>query len=398
MIAEGRCERVGLLATQGIRGGASRRVIERIKQTGDLFLAYSDEPWILEGANVHISFLGYDDGKESIRKLNGLPVASINTNLTSGMDLTKARRLADNAGIAFYADVKGGPFDIDRGVADGLLKARNPDGRDNHDVVRPWINAFDVTRRPRDMWIIDFGIDTPIREAALYEAPFEYVRTFVKPFRDKVRREAYRVRWWLHAEPIPGMRKALEGLPRYLVTPQTAKYRLFVWVDPQVLTDHACVVVARSDDYTLGVLQSRPHELWGLRMGTQLETRPRYTPTTTFETFPFPHATESQRDAITPAAVRLDQLRSGWLNPTGANEEELKNRTLTALYNQRPEWLAQAHRQLDDAVLAAYGWPDTLSDDAILARLLELNLSRKAAEPSPADAVERGSEAAILAE
>lgn len=379
VVAEGRCQRVGLLATQGIRGGASRRVIERIKETGDLFLAHSDEPWVLEGANVHISFLGYDDGSETNRTLNGVQVASINSNLTSGLDLTKARPLLENSGVAFYADVKGGPFEVPRATAEDLLKTPNPDGRDNNDVIRPWINALDVTRRPRDMWIIDFGVDMPMSEAALYEAPFEYVRKVVKPFRDQVRREAYRSRWWLHAEPIPGMRKALAGLPRYLVTPQTAKYRLFVWMSPRVLTDHACVVVARSDDYAFGILQSHVHELWGLRLGTQLETRPRYTPTTTFETFPFPRPTEGQRDSIASAARRLDELRKGWLHPSNVDEEDLKDRTLTSLYNDRPEWLTAVHRTLDEAVLAAYGWPVSSSDDEILQRLLQLNLARAAA-------------------
>src|SRR5205814_2360678 len=127
----------------------------------------------------------------------------------------------------------------------------------------------------------------------------------------------------------------------------------------------ACVVVARSDDYTFGVLQSRLHELWGLRLGTQLETRPRYTPTTTFETFPFPIPNESQRAAIGAAVLRLDELRLGWLNPAGVDEQELKKRTLTALYNERPAWLDQANRQIDQAVLAAYGWPTILSDDEI---------------------------------
>ena len=393
MVAASRCQRVGLLATQGIRGGASRRVIERIKETGDLFLAYSDEPWILEGANVHISFLGYDAGKEHVRTLNGTPVVTINSNLTAGIDLTKAHRLVENTGIAFYADVKGGPFDINRDQADVLLASPNPDARRNSEVVRPWINGSDVTGRPRDMWIIDFGVDTPIEEAALYEAPFEFVRKVVKPFRDQVRRAAYRTHWWLHAEPIPGMRKALTGLPRYLVTPQTAKHRIFVWVRPEVLADHACVVVARSDDYAFGVLQSRPHELWARGMGTQLrevESGFRYTPTTTFETFPFPLPDEDQRAAVAGVALRLDELRSGWLNPPGADEQELERRSLTVLYNERPAWLDQVHRQLDEAVIAAYGWPTSLSNDEILQRLLELNLARAAAPMST-----EGEEAAI---
>jgi hypothetical protein len=75
----------------------------------------------------------------------------------------------------------------------------------------------------------------------------------------------------------------------------------------------------------------------------------------------------------------LVEKRGVWLNPEGASEKELKRRTLTNLYNQRPTWLDLAHRRLDEAVLDAYGWPHTLTDEDILERLLELNLQRAAA-------------------
>jgi len=113
---------------------------------------------------------------------------------------------------------------------------------------------------------------------------------------------------------------------------------------------------------------------------TQLETRPRYTPTTCFETFPFPRPTDGQRDAIAQAAQDLDRLRTGWLNPPGLSGADLAKRTLTNLYNTRPTWLAQAHDRLDAAVLAAYGWPLDLDREDLLARLLALNLARAGAE------------------
>jgi hypothetical protein len=137
-----RAKRVGLLATQGIRGGANRRVIERIKQSGDLFLAWSDQPWVLNGAAVHVSFLGYDDGSDEARMLDGQPVASINANLTAGLDLTKARRLRENVAIAFQGPVKVGPFDIDPDLAYPMLDAHNPDGRSNREVVRPFVTVL----------------------------------------------------------------------------------------------------------------------------------------------------------------------------------------------------------------------------------------------------------------
>jgi hypothetical protein len=370
---------VGSGSRASIRGGANRRVLERIKKTGDVFFAYADEPWVLAGAAVHISFIGQDGGSQPERTLNGGLVVEINADLTSGLDLTQARPLRENLGISFMGDTKGGPFDIDSETARRLLAAPNPDGRSNADVVRPWVNGLDITRRPRDMWIIDFGIDMLESQAALYEAPFEYVREHVRPERIGNKRAAYAERWWLHVEARSGMRKAFAGLPRYLATPNLTKHRLFAWLEAAVLPDHQLIVIARDDDYTLGVLHSRVHEAWARGMGTQLrevESGFRYTPTTCFETFPFPRPTDTQRDTIAEAARDLDRLRNGWLNPPGLSDANLAKRTLTNLYNARPTWLAQAHA----AALAAYGWPADIDHEEMLARLLALNLARAEGE------------------
>jgi hypothetical protein len=120
-------------------------------------------------------------------------------------------------------------------------------------------------------------------------------------------------------------------------------------------------------------------------MGTQLreaESGYRYTPTTTFETFPFPWAPsqepkdDSSVKAIAQAAKELVEQRDRWLNAEGLSEAEKKKRTLTNLYNQRPTWLDLAHKKLDEAVSAAYGWKSTLTDEEILEKLLALNLER----------------------
>jgi type II restriction/modification system DNA methylase subunit YeeA len=149
-----------------------------------------------------------------------------------------------------------------------------------------------------------------------------------------------------------------------------------VWLSGEVLPTNTVSVCARDDDYTFGVLHSRVHEAWALAQGTQLETRPRYTPTTCFETFPFPHPTDVQREAIAEAKRHLDRLRNGWLNLPGLLEVDLAKRTLTNLYNARPTWLAQAHERLDADVLAAYGWPADIEREDLLAWLLDLNLAR----------------------
>jgi type II restriction/modification system DNA methylase subunit YeeA len=292
-IGAGRLKRAGLLATNSIRGGASRKVLDRIRETGQIFMAWRDEPWVVEGAAVRISLIGFDGGQEKSLSLDGGSVEVIHSDLTgsasvdSAIDLTRVRRLKENLGVAFMGDTKGGPFDIPGSLArQWLALPPNPNGRPNSDVVRPWANAMDVTRRPRDVWIIDFGVDMPEKEAALYETPFEHIRTRVKPVRARSR--STKSEWWLHERPRPKMREALGRLRRYLATATVAKHRVFVWMGNEVLPDHQLIVFTRDNDYLFGVLQSCFHELWSLRTGTSLEDRPRYTPTTTFETFPFP--------------------------------------------------------------------------------------------------------------
>jgi type II restriction/modification system DNA methylase subunit YeeA len=395
MVEADKAKRVGLLATQGIRGGASRRTLERVKETGDIFLAWDDEPWVVEGAAVHVSFVGFDDGSEQVRRLDDVPVAAINADLTAGIDLTRVNRLSENAGIAFMGDTKGGPFELAADEALAMLDLPNPDGRSNRDVVKPWANGLDLTRQPRGMWIVDFG-SRPIEEAALYEAPFEYVRERVKPVRIQNRRAAYAERWWLHVEPRPAMRAALSGLGRYLGTPRVAKHRIFDWLPAETLPDSQIIVFARANDYFFGVLQSSVHELWARRLGTQLrevESGFRYTPTTTFETFPFPEPTADQRAEVAAAAARLARYRKSRLNPSP--ESPQPRLTMTQLYNLRPSWLANAQERLDRAVHAAYGWSYPLEPDDVLARLVGLNTLRvEARDHVPAAAVGLASPAA----
>ena len=411
-IAEGETRRAGLLATNSIRGGANRSTLDRVRESGDIFMAWSDEPWVVEGAAVRVSIVGQDDGSEAERALDGQPVETINSNLTHGVDLTRARGLAENAGVSFMGDTKGGAFDIPGEVAREMLRQpTNVNGRPNADVVVPWVNGMDITRRSRGMFIIDFGADLAEGAAAAYEAPFEHGLEHVQPVRATNRRKAYRERWWLHVEPRPAMRDALAPLSRFIATPTVAKHRLFAWLSAPTLPDHQLIAIASEDDYTFGVLHSRAHELWALRLGTSLEDRPRYTPTSTFETFPFPWPLDTanealtgeqsaHRDAIGEAARALDEARSHWLNPPELVREEpdvvpslpprllpvdedaekrLKKRTLTNLYNERPTWLANLHDALDAAVFAAYGWPEApgdLGEEEMLGRLLALNLER----------------------
>lgn len=398
LIATKSTKRVGLLATNSIRQGTNRRVLERIKEVGDIFFAWSDRPWILDGAAVRVSMVGFDDGSEQVRFLNGKVVSSINADLSASSDLTRAVRLLENIGIAYIGTKKGGPFDISTEQAQLFLRMPpNVNGSPNSDVIKPWVNGQALLGKPKNTWIIDFGTDTTEAAASLYEAPFEYVKQHVYPERLKNNRESRRRRWWLFSETAPAMRQAIAGLSRCIATPRVSKYRLFVWLSSKTVPDDRIYVLARDDDYFFGVLHSRVHELWSLRTGSWLGVGndPTYTPSTSFETFPFPWPPgkepkdEPRVEAIAEAARELVRLRGNWLNPPGAIDADLKKRTLTNLYNQRPTWLDNAHRTLDEAVLDAYGWPHDLSDEEILARLLALNLERSSkqsnVEPAAVD-------------
>jgi type II restriction/modification system DNA methylase subunit YeeA len=480
LIKNKQCKRAGLLATQGIRGGANRAVLSAIKNSGDIFFAISERPWVLEGANVKISMIGFDDGDEQERNLNGAAVRSISPQLTSDTDITRARRLGSNSNLSFIGASMHGPFPIEEAVALDWLLTPNPSGLPSSDIVRLWSNGLTIVQREAPMWLVDVPPELSADQAAAYEQPFEYLRKTVLPVRQKNRRPMRRRNWWLLGDPQKAMRRAVGHLHRYLSTPRVAKHRLFVWSPPPVLPTDQVIAFGRSDDFFFGILQSRIHEVWALRQCTVLGgNTPRYGPSQCFETFAFPfdlnspiadswpksedssssnvinpieaenlaaknyymgketpppyqsNLAEAHRAAISAAARELDDLRERWLNPpewtvtknlefagsvcgpwshyieaNTVNSKtnigivkyprlepkdaeaaiKLKKRTLTNLYNEPPAWLELAHKKLDAAVAAAYGWPADLADDQILERLLKLNLERAAAEKSVAPA------------
>lgn len=410
-IETGRCLRAGLVSTNSIRGGANQQVLTRICETTRIFGAWSDEDWVNEGAAVRVSLVCFGDGEGTT--LDGQPVEVIHADLTAGegLNLTQAKRLSTNKGASFQGPVLVGPFEVEGDTARKWLKEPNPNGKPNSEVLKPLTNGKDITARSRGYWVVDFDSMSE-QEASLYEAPFEYVRTHVKPLRDTNKDASRRERWWLHGRLGTDWRAAIAGLSRYIATTRVAKHRTFVWTSAKCWPSDAVVGIAHSNDDIFGILHSRFHEVWSLRLCTWLGVGndPRYTPTTTFETFPFPEgltpdlAPEAYTNAaaadIAAAAQKLNELRDNWLNPSEwvdwvrtpeeekagyparpvakpGHEADLKKRTLTNLYNARPAWLDNAHKALDAAVAKAYGWNDytpEMPDEEILRRLLALNL------------------------
>lgn len=434
-IAEGKLQRAGLVSTNSIRGGANRKVLDDIVDNLRIFNTWSDESWVNDGAAVRVSLVCFaESARVQKALLNGNEVEHINADLSAGtssgteFDLTAAKRLIANQGVSFQGAVKVGNFDVPGDSARQWLTAPNPHDQPNSDVLRPLCNAKDMTTRERGVWIVDFFKRDEL-DASLYELPFAHVVEHVKPKRLLNARATRAKYWWRHGETGDGLRKAVSSLQRVLVTPRVAKHRTFMFRHPRTYCDDATVSIALGDDTTFGILHSRFHELWSLRLCTYLGVGndPRYTPSSTFETFPFPggltpadacgqpvaegdlqlppvkEAYLPAARAIAAAAQRLYILRENWLNPAEwverlpevvpgyperivpkpAHAADLKKRTMTNLYNARPAWLDNAHRALDAVVAQAYGWTDytaEMSDDEILRRLLALNLARAVEE------------------
>ncbi len=315
-IAAGHLKRGGLVATNSIRQPKNREVLTRLVQEAPIFEAWSDEPWVNEGASLNVSLVCFGQTNQQAR-LDGQDVEGIFTNLrpqsdgTSNLDLTKATPLMENDDTSFFGLCLAGPFTIPAEDARKWLRLPNPNGQPNSNVLTPIWNGKDITERSADRWAIDFGNRMTEDEAALYELPFAHVQAHVMPVRQTNNR-ASRSKWWFrHGESRPGLRKAVEPLHRAIATVERAKHRFFVWLPSGVSAEHRLVVVARADDATFGILSSRMHVVWSLAMGSTLENRPGYNTNVCFRPFPFPAG-------LTPADTahqRTEVVEGGALIP-----------------------------------------------------------------------------------
>jgi hypothetical protein len=303
--------------------------------------------------------------------LDGEHVPGISTALRSlgRPDVTTARILPANANRAFQGPIPRSPgFVIDENLALRLLADPAMSYRD---VVRPYLTSNDIasssTQSP-GRWVIDFGV-MPLEEAARYPSALEVVRDRVRPGR--LNDPQQMARWWQFWNPRPAMRAALANRARYIAGIRHGIRLHFVWCEPWWMASDATIVFAFDDDYAFGILASFAHREWARAQGSTLEARIRYTPRTSFGTYPWPNPSPDQRDAIAAAGRAIVILRSALTQEMGVG--------LTAIYNvmddggYRP--LAQAHRQLDEAVMRAYGWDLAVAQDpdGVTRGLLDLN-------------------------
>ena len=410
-VREGRAERFGFITTNSLTQSFNRRVVEYNFDTEPplaLAFAVPDHPWVdaALGAAVRVAMtvgvpgpadgelvevVGEGRGEEDARHVEvTLTQGQIHPDLTVGADVASAGSLKANDGLSNRGiRLVGKGFLVPADEAKRLAAVAPK-------RIRPYRNGQDLTRSSRDVSAIDLYGLSEDEARTQHPALYSHLLDTVKPDRDQSKRKTYRDNWWIFAEPVAGHRRAIRDLDRYVATVMTAKHRMFQFLSTDVLPDQGLVAIATDDAYHLGVLSSRIHQTWALAAGGRLGVGndPRYTTTSTFQPFPFPDATDAQRETIRQLGERLDAHRA-------RVQSEHPTLTLTGLYNalaavregrelskkERADYgrgqvaiLRETHDALDAAVAEAYGWPAHLTDQQVLVRLVALNIERQAEE------------------
>ncbi|RYE76461.1 MAG: class I SAM-dependent DNA methyltransferase, partial [Hyphomicrobiales bacterium] len=405
--------RFGFVTTNSITQLFQRRTVERHltgKRPLSIIMAIPDHPWTKAGkdaaavriamtvarAGSHegklgtvLSEAGLDTDQPQIEL--GTREGRINADLTIGSDLTQAAPLQSSGGLCSPGvKLHGAGFIVTPAEARALGLGHRA-GLEDH--IRSYRNGRDLMARSRDVMAVDlFGLTAEeVRER--FPEIYQHLKLSVRvereaQFRRSSTKDAaeYLESWWLFGKPRQQLRPALAHLQRYIVTVETAKHRVFQFLDASILPDNMLVAVGLSDAFHLGILSSRIHIAWCLAQGATLEDRPRYSKSRCFDPFPFPNATESEKQAIRRSAEALDALRKRVLS-------EHPDLTLTKLYNIREAIRAgrtltaaeadirdrglvlildEYHDAIDAAVAAAYGWPADLAEEEVLARLVAL--------------------------
>jgi hypothetical protein len=370
-------QRAGLVGTNSIAQNRARSASldYLVSHDGVITDAVSSQKWPGE-AKVHVALVNWVKQPKTAPvtfTLDGLPVAGITAELkTPDRSSGTASVLSANKGRCFQGPIPvGDGFVLAEPTARWLLAEK---GADYAQVVRPYLIGDDLAERfdqSPSRWIIDFS-SIPLEAAMKFPKALEIVKALVRPEREMNARKARRERWWQFGEKAVGMRAALTASSRYIAAGATGKRLLLAWQDTLVCPSNLVYVFAFDDDYSMGFLLSRFHSVWARSRGSSLKADLRYTPTSAFQSLPWPSpVSQAKRDAVAAISVELLSRRSAI-----CAEREIG---LTALYNDVDDGahqdLAALHRRLDRAVGACYGWPAAVAqdDDAIVARLRDLN-------------------------
>ncbi len=368
----------GLVSTQSIRAGSNRKVLAAINRDSRIFEAWSDEAWVNEGASVRVSLVAFGWGECCF--LNNQKVARITSDLTaSASDITTAERLSQNGNTAFKGAEKTGKFEVSGDIARAWLGNPNPNGKSNAFVIAPWFNGSDITDRPKDQWIVDYGVSTTLHEAELFELPFSHIEKFVRPERITNKDRSRRENWWRFGRNGADMRAGIAKIDRFIATPRVAKHRNFVWLQAGVSADSRLFAIARADDTTMGILSSRIHEVWSLAQASMhgVGNDPTYNAKSCFETFPFPAGltpadTAHQRTQVAAGGAVIPSLAEPFLVPnrpvTQVNPAQAAIKSIVhhnanttvdlATATANATAIAQAAKRLDDLRLAWLNPPE----------------------------------------
>lgn len=414
LLAQGRLRRFGFITTNSITQALNRRVVaDALRKHPGLGIQFAvpDHPWVdsESGAAVRIALtvvgpkgehppvlarviaersVGHDAIEVSLESTTG---RTIGPDLSVAKDLTEVRPLAANEGLATVGLVLFGK---------GFVVGQGDAGTFEPEVVHPFLNARDLLQGSRGVWVIDlYPMDEDEARAKVPRA-FQHVFDRVRPERLQIRDPGSRRNWWRFGRDKPELRAALAGLSRYIVTAEVAKHRIFAFVPGEVRPDHKLVAFPVQDAWIFGVLSSRFHTVWagatGGRHGVGDDLV--YNRTLCFDPFPFPDATEAQKDRIRDLGEALDAHRRKVLG-------ERPDASLTGLYNVLERIreadaggaaltdkertfhdaalvgvLRSIHQSLDEAVADAYGWPAVLPEADVLDRMIALNAARRREE------------------
>lgn len=368
--------RAGLVATNSVTQNRNRGPsLEWIAETGGVITeAVSKQPWSGE-AVVNVSLVNWVKQPAVAPlafMLDGAEVEGITPALRAeGSDTSTAERLGANKGWAFQ-----GPIPVGAGFLLGPDEAGSLIARDDADyrkVVRPYLIGEDIADDPAQAprrWVIDFAF-MALEEAASYPEALALVRERVKPEREGNRDDGFRERWWRFGRPRGEMRRALAPLGRYIAANAQGKRILFTWQAPETCPSNLTNVFAFEDDYAIGVLTSEIHRAWARAQSSTLRIDIRYTPTSAFETFPWPQPTPTARERVGEITAELIASRQSICAECQIGLTTLYNEVDDGAYTE----LRDLHRALDVAVAAAYGWPGAVAtdQDETNRRLLELN-------------------------
>jgi SAM-dependent methyltransferase len=288
---------VGFIATKSIGKGASNKPLSRLVTNTDfrIFSASRNEAWVVDGADVRVAIVC---AKRSPAKfeLDGQSSGTINPDLTSGVDITEAKPLAENRNVVFQGTKLNGPFEIAGALARSMLsEPTNPNGKTNSAVVRRFAGNDDVTMRDCDAWVIDFTNYPDFNDAVLFERPFQWVRNVVSALRQtravgKATEVERLEKYWLMQRPRPKLRSAAANIARVIAVPETSEHLLFRFLPSNYVFSGSLFAVCRDDELVFGILNSRIHTVWARAHGNKMGVgnQGRYNATRTFLTFPFP--------------------------------------------------------------------------------------------------------------